>query len=791
MSPWSLAGAVWALPILCAAPIVSWRLRSTPATVAAIALGFAVAGAVLAADARAGALRPSLRTALDQTFGGFDIDTPGPEADHQPMPVRGVLAEDAALRDGFASLRVQVVAVAPAGEWRSADGGVALTVSGQAAAARVLEWRAGRTIEAPVSFRRPARYLNDGVPDFERDLAFDGITLFGSVKSGLAVEVIADGAWIDEMSADLRAHVRRSVDRWISHRNPVAGAVVTAVLIGDRTGLPADVRERLQAAGTYHVIAISGGNIAILAGLVLGILMLVALPGRAAATIAIVVLVAYSQVATSGPSVWRATLMAVFYLAARLVDHRTAPWQAAAMAATVMVVARPLDIRDPGFILTFGATAALLEGVCRAHGILPAGRLSAWLVASIAASLAVEIALLPVAAQTFSRVTSAGVVLNLVAVPMMGIAQVAGLVVVATGAFEPAAAFSGWVAAGAATALVESARLVDAAPWLTRRVPPPGLMLIAVYYGALFATLFVTTAALRITAGLTLLAALAVMAGVRPSGSQAVEPLSGLRLTMFDVGQAEALLIETGDTKVQVDTGGAPFGSGGFDIGARVLAPALWARGVRSIDTLLTTHGDPDHVGGAQRLIGDFAPREFWEGVEVPGHAPTRLLREAASASGSRLSVRRAGESFEWGTARVRVLHPPAPDWERPRIRNDDSVVLEIVYGEVALLLTGDISVDVERQIAPLLTPARIRVLKVAHHGSRTSTSQSLLDAWRPQIALISAGRGNTFGHPAPEVLRRLETSAARIYRTDLHGQITLQTDGRDVQVATFAGEGR
>ena len=278
----------------------------------------------------------------------------------------------------------------------------------------------------------------------------------------------------------------------------------------------------------------------------------------------------------------------------------------------------------------------------------------------------------------------------------------------------------------------------------------------------------------RTFAGLVVCGALAVMAGVHPSATHASPAVRGLRLTMFDVGQAEALLIETGGATVMVDAAGAPFGSGSFDIGARVLAPALWARGIRRIDTLLTTHGDPDHIGGAERLVGDFAPARFWEGIEVPRHAPTQALRAAAAAAGSRLEHRRAGESFEWGGARVRVLHPPAPDWERPRIRNDDSVVLEVVYGDVALLLTGDISAEVERQITPLLTPARRRVLKVAHHGSRTSTSQALLDAWRPEIALISAGRGNTFGHPAPEVLRRLEASGTRIYRTDLHGQITV-----------------
>jgi len=134
------------------------------------------------------------------------------------------------------------------------------------------------------------------------------------------------------------------------------------------------------------------------------------------------------------------------------------------------------------------------------------------------------------------------------------------------------------------------------------------------------------------------------------------------------------------------------------------------------------------------------------------------------------------------------VLHPPKPDWERPRVRNDDSIVLEVLYGEVAMLLTGDISAEVEREIVPRLSPATKRILKVAHHGSRTSSSALLLETWRPHIALISAGRGNSFGHPTPDVLRRLESIGATVLRTDLHGQITVETDGRTLRWATFTG---
>ncbi|MSO31091.1 MAG: hypothetical protein EXQ48_09175 [Acidobacteria bacterium] len=119
-------------------------------------------------------------------------------------------------------------------------------------------------------------------------------------------------------------------------------------------------------------------------------------------------------------------------------------------------------------------------------------------------------------------------------------------------------------------------------------------------------------------------------------------------------------------------------------------------------------------------------------------------------------------------------------------MRNDDSVVLELLYGHVAVLLLGDVSAAVELAILPQLTPAPVRILKVAHHGSRTSTSRELLDRWRPQIALISCGRGNSFGHPSPEVLDRLGAVGARIYRTDRDGQITVETDGNGVDVRTY-----
>ena len=777
---WSIVLASW-----CVA-LAMWFTNARRVTTITLAVGFWASGALLFAHAQDRALETSLRSVLDREFGGFLVGAMGQEGAHPPIEVRAVLTEDASLRDTYISLRARVLAIRIGGAWRPVEGNVIASVSGETSLQRAGQWRGGRTITAPMTFRRPARFLNDGVADFERDLALDGTTLLTSVKSGLLIAVIARGGPLDEIAAIVRDHVRPAMARWVAPHDATAAAIATAVLIGDRGGLPDETRDRLQAAGTYHVIAISGGNIAILAACITACLALCGVRGRRASVPAMAMLSLYALVATSGPSVWRATLMALLYFGARALDHRVPAWHATAVAAALMLVVRPLDVRDPGFVLTFGATAALLEGGRWGLALAPRHRILSWLVASVSSSLAVEAALLPVSAQMFSRVTSAGLLLNLLALPLTVVIQVAAMAAAIFDHVTWIAGTAGYVASGAAWALVRSADLVTVAPWLSSRVPAPGIALIVAYYLVLVIVLTmprVRLAAVVILAALVLVIGRGINVSVRDAST---EGPPRLRLTMLDVGQGEAMLLETPTHEtVLIDTGGSPYG-GSVDIGQRVLAPALWSRGVRSLDTLLVTHSDPDHIGGALAVIDDFTPSHLWEGIRVPMHLPTQMLADAAARRHVDMRALRAGEDMHVGEVRIHVLNPPAPDWERRRVRNDDSVVLEVVYRDVALLLTGDIGADVERALIPSLIPARVRILKVPHHGSRTSTSPQLLDAWAPSLALISAGRGNRFGHPTPEVLERLESARATVLRTDRDGEITLETDGKTVTTRTF-----
>ncbi|MSO31090.1 MAG: DUF4131 domain-containing protein [Acidobacteria bacterium] len=653
ISAWGTPPAPAAAALL-AGGWAAWWARRGRLTVALVAAAFFAGAAALAVDAREGALRTPLRSVLDRELGGFAIGVGTPAPRHDPIGVRAVLLEDAAVDADGVRLRADVVAIQLRGRWQATAGTVGLLVAGAASRSAAEEWRAGRTIHAFATFRRPARYLNEGVPDFERALALDGVTLFGSVKSGLLVDVESRAGSIAEAAAVVRRHVRRSVERWVAPHDPIAAAIVTAVLIGDRTGLPDEVRLRLQAAGTYHVIAISGGNIGLLAAVTLACLHLLGMTGRRAAACTVSVLAAYAMVVTAAASVWRATLMGIVYFSARLLDHRTGPWHAIGLAATLILCVRPLDVRDAGFLLTFAATGAFLEAA-RSVGRAPArGRLARWLIASMAASAAAEAALLPVSATTFSRVTSAGLVLNLAAVPLMGVVQIGGMAVAIFDACEPLAAPAGWLAGQAASMLVGSAALVDVAPWLAARVPPPPLGVVALYYAGLALVLLPRPAA-RLAGVLVFTVSAGAIVTGRPIPVSTTPDVSALRLTMFDVGQGEAVLVQLPDrSTLLIDAGGTPFGSGGAELGSRVLAPALWAGGLRRLDRLLLTHGDPDHIGGAPAAIDDFHPSIVWEGIAVHDHAPLQAVLARARARGARVGPLRAGEELDAAGARIR-----------------------------------------------------------------------------------------------------------------------------------------
>jgi competence protein ComEC len=759
---------------------------------------FAAALAASAAGARDRILAaPLVRVAEGGAGGTSDAQATARVA--VPVPVRGVLVEDAAPSPAGVRLLIDATELFDGSGWAPVNGRLQTYVAGTLAAPNIASWTRGRRIEAPVVLRRLHPWRNPGGPDPDRQALRRGFVVAGTIKSAALVEVAPGSRW-QEAAAAVRGYVRRQTARWIAPIDPLSAAVTTAILIGDRAGLPEDVTRRLQVAGTYHVIAISGGNVALVAIIALGVARLIVRPLRARLLAALGIVAAYGWLVGGDPSVSRAVTAACVYLACRGAGLRPAPMDVLGLVILMLLPADPLLVIDVGAWLSFGAALGIL---------VVAGRLAAWLmrslggtvsragpaarvpIALLSATVAAELILLPVNASVFGRVGAAGLMLNFIAIPAMALVQMAGFGLLLAGSWwEGAAQATAWGAHLAVGALVRSAELVDVAPWLSWRVAPPGMVWIAIFYlaGVLAFASSLTPSRRNCVAATALLSGIVIVTA--PWLGRAAPARGWLRATMLDVGQGEALVVQfPSGQSLLVDAGGVP---GAFDVGGRVVVPALRALGVRRLDWLAFTHADLDHAGGAVAVAEALEPHEIWEGTPVPRDVRRQALYAHAAARGVAWRHLQRGDVLIVGAVELAVLHPPPPDWERQRVRNDDSLVLRLRYGSVELLLTGDISRAIEHAlIAEASDRSRFRILKVAHHGSRTSTSAEWLYAAGPHLALISAGRNNLFGHPAPEVTRRLTASGATIYRTDRLGAIQVETDGRQLRVQSMEGRPR
>jgi competence protein ComEC len=260
-----------------------------------------------------------------------------------------------------------------------------------------------------------------------------------------------------------------------------------------------------------------------------------------------------------------------------------------------------------------------------------------------------------------------------------------------------------------------------------------------------------------------------------------------LELTAIDVGQGDSLLLVSPRGRTMLIDGGGRLEYGNIkrraklDTGEDVVSTYLWSRGIRHIDILAATHAHQDHTGGLRALMENFHPSEFWTGANPPPD-----LVAQARAQGTRVIEQRAAAPQPFGGATIQVL-APLPDYIPMSVGNNDSLVLRVAHGRHAFLLMGDLERAEEQNLLAQAAPLRADVLKVGHHGSRTSTSEEFLNAVQPSIALISAGPDNSFGHPHATVLERLAARNTTVLRTDHWGLASVSSDGKVIKYTIYA----
>jgi len=542
-------------------------------------------------------------------------------------------------------------------------------------------------------------------------------------------------------------------------------AVLAGIVLGEDEGLSDALRDAFRASGLYHLLAVSGQNVAFLAFGIIGICWLVGLSRLWAHALVLLAIAGYVLAVGWQPSVVRAGVAGGLASLAWLTARERDRWWLLLAGAVVLLAWNPYSLLDAGFQLSFVAVAAIFVLAPRVLTTLDGYPLPSALAEAIAISVACGLATAPVLWLQFGAVPLYSVVANALAAPVVGSLLGLALVAALLHPILPAAAFAlAWIDSWLAAYLVACARLVARLPFAqltgTRELAVVGALAV----GAWLWPRLRAPRAFRLVA-LASLAAVVALAWAAARPDHALPPPSGLRLTFLDVGQGDGCLVEAPGVRILVDEG-APE--------ARV-ADQLRRLGIRWLSAMVLTHPQRDHVGGAAGVLRTLRVGALFD-PRIPNRSASEhdALREARARHVPVL-VARAGAAYRFGALRLRILWPDGPGGpsEDP---NQHAVVLVVSYGSVDALLTADAESDVTLP----LDPPPVEILKVAHHGSSDDGLAELLERIRPRIAVISVGLGNDYGHPTPSTLATLERAPGlQVYRTDLDGPVTVESDGR------------
>ena len=662
----------------------------------------------------------------------------------------------------------------------------------------------------------------------------------------LRCRVYAAQAWASgRMLAFTRSRANRVVPG--AFRLTVGDAgTLDAMLFGDRLGLNREMRKGFEQTGSFHLFVVSGMHIGLIALGIFWVARRTRLPMWAGTFVTIALTTGYAALTGFGIPVQRALGMASIFLIARLLDRQHNTLNALGAAVLGALAWSPSSLFEASFQMTFLAIVGVAgigiplgertilpyaraarrieevwrdvrfeprlaqfrvilrmfgEAVGRLLGRWTVGlpalavRAVLWSAELCLVALVTEAVMALPMALYFHRAALLALPVNLLTVPVIAFLVPSAIATFCGSLLSPWIA----VAPGAVTAVLlhgvagivgRVARLAAA----DVRVPGPMPWVCGVIVMGLGFCCWTSRRRRAVWGWLTVVALPLLVGLVLLPGKPSVTP-GRLEVTAIDVGQGDSILVIGPDGGAMlVDAGGPVGGVGqqsgsadtGFDVGEEVVAPYLWSRRLRRLDVLALTHEHSDHMGGMPAILRSFRPRELWVGVDVPSQAYSAMLAEA-SALGVRVRHLRAGDALPWDGVDVSVLGPEAAYRNPSAPKNDDSLVLRLQFGKASVLLEGDAERPEEAGMLAHDRVGPVTLLKVGHHGSATSSMEGFLAAAAPRDAVISVGRGNTFGHPRGEVIARLASRGVKLYRTDMFGVTTFLL-GRDGGIREVVG---
>ncbi len=697
----------------------------------------------------------------------------------------------------------------------------------------------GQRVELPVKIRAPRNFQNPESFDYVHYLAAQHIYWTGSVGNPQDIKTLPGSCGSSAVFAlySLRTWALGRIDRLYPNDQHTIG-LLQATLIGETSGVERRWTQEFRVTGTYHALVISGMHVSVLAFTILLILRLFHLRKVPALCVATAASWLYAFIAGLSSPVVRAAGGFTLFLIASYFFRKMRVLNALGAVGIVYLLIDPDQLFDPAFQLSFLSAAAIaafamplmerstepLRGAVKRFdqpgydpSVPPAAAewrvelrllsrtLQCWtglplktaqfvierltLVAAFAGdamivSACVQFGLALPMVTYFHRLSITGLSANIFVMPLLSLVVPLGFASIATG----------WHLLANSTRLLLSAA-ESVATWHTKLEPAYRICTVPALIALTFAgSLVLLGFAIRHKRGvpIAMCCAMAQFAVVCWQPWPADIKPGTLEVTAIDVSQGDSLLVVFPDGETMlVDAGGFPGMTNmkrkpQIDIGEDVISPYLWTRRITHLDYAVLTHGHSDHMGGLGAILDNFHPKTLWIGAE-PETPEWKEIQKTAARDGVKIiPLTRGVADKNIGGAMVRVLAPAADYVPEETAMNDDSLVLEVSYGRHRALLTGDAEKPIESELVAsgLLRP--VTLLKVGHHGSRTSSSEEFLDEIKPQFAMISDGYRNQFHHPHPTVIERLNEHHSAILRTDQQGLITFRTDGKRIELETF-----
>lgn len=660
----------------------------------------------------------------------------------------------------------------------------------------MMSLRVGDPVAVYGKLEHPKGPRNPGEFDFRRYLLLNDISAvvyLKSVNDLIKFEGSEQTLSPLQTIARLRARIASAIDETVGG---VEGAFLKGIVIGDRSEIPTEVKTSFVNAGVLHVLAVSGLNVGMVALIFMSAFSLLRLGRSWTTLLTLGSIFIYMFLTGSTPSVVRATIMATVFLTARLIQRKSDLVNSLAFAAIAMYLVDAKQLFDPGFQLSFAAVGSILYFYPKIVSYseyfperLRRSRFLDSLWKLFAVTTAAQVGTIPFTVAYFGKVSIVSLVANLFVIPAVGVALALGF------AISFASLFSNWLAAvyGEMGQLLLNVvlHLVDysgSLPFAFLSVRNFDLLDVLIFYAVAVFLFNLKEKQLRkrLIFAVLILANIAVFLALFTEGPR-------LRVTILDVGQGDATLVEFPSGKtLLVDGGPKTFA---YDAGERTVVPFL-KRTVKKLDAVVVSHPHNDHLGGIEAVLRNAHMGTVYDAGHVAESQVYRKFLERIDSLKLPLLRVRSGERIDLtDEARIYVLHPTKNFIQRDSLHylrdfNNSSVVLKIQYGKVSVLLPGDAEEPAEAQMLFLYDGfLRSDLLKVGHHGSITSSGEEFVKAIRPKFAAISVGANNKYGHPSPETVARFRSLGTDVHRTDLEGALIYESDGKNIRRVLWRSE--